>query len=110
MATLKISGKTYTLPALNTGQIRRHAVPLLERIYGMDAGGGLAGVGDVIGAHVDLLHMALKNQYPHLDLEEVETLTFPELQAAVLDLLMVSGLRGPAEGEVTPQKVAKKSR
>jgi hypothetical protein len=112
MKTITIQGKTYNLPPLNTGQIRRHAGPLLTAISTLadakDPMAAVASVPEIIGQHADLLHMALRNEYPHVTLEEVESLQFPEIQEAVQAVIENSGLTGPKPGEA--KAPAKRSR
>jgi hypothetical protein len=104
MSTVTIKGKTYNLPPLNTGQIRRNAGPLLANIRALASSSNeldaIAQVPEIIGQHADLLHMALMNEYPHIPLEDVETMLFADLQAGVQELIKVSGLMGTAQGEV----------
>lgn len=106
MATITIKGKVFNLPPLNTGQIRHHAGPLLAAIQALsqstDAKAAICAVPDLIGQHADLLHMALQNEYPHVTLEEVESLTFAETQAGVVAVIQASGLNGP-QGEAKPR-------
>ena len=106
MATITIKGKVYNLPPLNTGQIRYHAGPLLNAIQALtqtdDAKAAVFSVPGLIGQHADLLHMALQNEYPHVSLEDVESLTFVETQAAVEAIILASGLNGP-QGEAKPR-------
>lgn len=105
--TVTIQGQAYSLPPLNAGQLRRNAGPLLTAIANMGKQGSrieaVAALPDVIGQHADLLFIALKGQHTNLTLEDVESLSFPELQEAVKDLLEVSGLTGKPEGETKPQ-------
>lgn len=102
--TVTIKGQEYVLPPLNTGQIRRHAGPLLASIQALavseDKLAAVASVPSLIGEHADLLHMALSNRYPDVTLEDVESLMFPEIQAAVAEVIRISGLMGePGQGE-----------
>lgn len=106
MATITIKGKVYNLPPLNTGQIRHHAGPLLSAVQALsqspDPKASVAAVPEIIGQHADLLHMALQNEYPHITLEEVESLTFAETQEAVMAVITASGMNGP-QGEARPR-------
>ena len=99
MATITIKDNIYNLPPLNTGQIRHHAGPLLTAIQTLsqstDAMVAVIAVPELIGQHADLLHMALRNEYPDVSLEDVESLTFGETQAAVEAIILASGLSGP---------------
>ena len=107
MKTITIKDKTYNLPPLNTGQIRRNAGPLLVAIKALsestDPMAAVMAVPELIGQHADLLHMALRNEYPHVTLEDVETLLFPDIQAAVQGVIENSGLTGAPQGEAKPQ-------
>jgi len=99
-ATITIQGKTYNLPPFNTGQIRRSLKPLLEAVVKFGNGPSadpmaqVLAFPDLAGEHADLLLLALRNEYPDLTLEEVESLTFSEVQVALNKVIAMTGLLG----------------
>lgn len=103
--TVTIKGQAYNLPPLSTGQMRKGAGPMLAAINALsikDAGEAITALPEIMGQHAELLAMALQNEYPHITQDDVESMIWPDLQAAVGDLLKVSGLVG-RQGEVKPQ-------
>lgn len=99
-ATVTIKGQVYDLPPLTTGQLRRHAAPLLERIRSLKDGASMEEALGTLGEQSDLLHMALQNRYPSITLEDVESMFLGDTQNAVADLIAISGMaRRANEGE-----------
>ena len=95
MAEIILHGKFYEIPPLTTGQVRRNWANLAKLILNLDAGTDLdklAGIGDLTGGKLDLLLIALRNEYPELTMDDLETLYLPELDQALIDLITASRL------------------
>lgn len=111
-----LNGKTYNLPPFNAGQMRRLVDPVIQKSAQMialinttkaesrdltvDEVKQLSTTQRELAIqHTELLLAALKNQYPELTLDDVETLTPTRISALFNDiyLLTVSGANEPGE-------------
>lgn len=122
--TVTIKGEVFNLPPFTAGQMRRQVDPLLKATQELLAKAqgvveaGEPSASDALDLSVeqrrlaclqgDLVLAALQNQYPHLTLDDVETLT-PSRIAQVfneLHLLTTAGDNEP--GEVIPPALKKR--
>jgi hypothetical protein len=100
-----IKGTEYALQPFTAGQLRREASAKLAAIedLSLKLGNGQISTGaampELVGNACDLVLLSVNNGAAGLTLEDVETLTFGDLQKAVTDACEASGL----SGEVKPQ-------
>ena len=120
-----IKGQAFNLPPFTAGQMRRQVDPVLQgtmdilgKAHALQAGEATAEAvlelsllqRDIARQHAELVLAALQNQYPHLTLDEVETLTPTRISQVFNELhqLTIQGSNEP--GETIPQTVPKKRR
>jgi len=120
-----IKGQAYNLPPFTAGQMRRQVDPVLQatrdiltRAQGLQEGDPNAEEvldltiqqRDLARQQADLVLAALQNQYPHVTLDDVETLTPARISQTFNELhqLTIQGSNEP--GETIPQTAPKKRR
>jgi hypothetical protein len=79
--TVTIKGQVHDIPPLNTGQVKKHWSRFTDALGAMETL-GISGFGALTGAQSEILLLALQNQYPHLTMEDVETLDIADLNEA----------------------------
>ena len=104
--------------------MRRQVDPLLEDLAALlDLANSLKAEGELAGAEMfdltrrqrqvaraqsDLVLAALRNQYPHLDQEAVETLTPARISQVFNEILLLTTSGSNEPGETLPPPVPKK--
>ena len=95
MAEIIIHGQSYELPPLNAGQVRRNWSSLAKMISHLDAGSNmdrLSGIGDLTGAKMELILVAMQNDFPEITMEDMESLFLPDIDNALIALINVTRL------------------
>lgn len=120
-----IKGQVFNLPPFTAGQMRRQVDPVLQATRDILTRAQALQEGnpnnedvldltmlqrDLARQQADLVLGALQNQYPHVTLDDVETLTPARISQVFNELhqLTIQGSNEP--GETVPQTVPKKRR
>ncbi len=104
-----IKGTKYALQPFTAGQLRREASAKLASIEDLSAkltAGEMTpgrALPDLVGNACDLVLLSLNNKYPEIALDDVESLSFSEIQAAVTSAVEASRM----SGEMKPQRVSR---
>ena len=120
--TITLGGQVYNLPPFNAGQMRRKVDPLMQetkellaRVEGIteptnaDALDLTMCQRDIARRQAELVLAAIQNQYPHLTLEDVETLTPSRIAQLFNEIMMLTTLGDNEPGEAKPP-IRKRSR
>jgi len=121
--TAKIGGKDYNLPPWNAGQFRRLVDPILEetkeildRLETIKEGAEPDGQTmlaltiskrQIDVKHTELVLEALKNEYPHMSMVELETLTPTRITQLFNEILLITTSGTNEPGEVKPPRKQK---
>lgn len=116
MSTVEIQGKTYNIPPLNVGQVRRNWSTFVEIITGLQSATTeleqIAAVTKFTDAQAEILLCALKNEYPHLSMDDIDTLHPADLRKAVNHVIdsVTKAFSGEEQAAPVPPEVAKRAR
>jgi len=96
---IKLGNREFVIPPLNWRRIRK-LMPILERMKGITAGGGLTITEPMLDDCLTVIYEAVSRNYPDITRDELEDLV--DLGNAPKVIMAVMGLSGLLQGEPAP--------